>query len=68
VRSDRFRLAFAVFRHATDPKKFFCSGLPDIDVLALAVDIGFVGAVSGFVAAIVGVLSPRRAVDDPPSL
>lgn len=63
-----FGWPFAVVRHATDPKKFFCSGLPDIDVLALAVDIGFVGAVSGFIAVIVGVLSQRRAVDDPPSL
>jgi hypothetical protein len=63
-----FGWPFSVFRHAADPKKVFCSGLPDIDVLALAMDISFVGVVSGFVAVIVGVLSPRRAFDEPPTL
>ena len=56
-----FGWPFSVFRRAADPNQSFCSALPDVDGLALWVNMGFVGVASGFVAAVAGVVSARRS-------
>jgi hypothetical protein len=57
---------FTVLRRAADIQAG-CPGLPDVDFLALSMDLAFVGTISGFVAFLVGTFPWRRNVNVSPT-